>query len=490
MRYIVSLLLILGCLAFERSSSVPGHLKDFDIFVKAIKNKESCLNSEIDINNNLEGLKNQLMLSDSQLDVFIAFSKSISKFNSGHTQIHPGLTVYTEWLKLRNSLPFDYFISGKKLISNKTEQADLEYAKEESNYISRLNNIIPPYSEILEINNQSLDEMMMKIQYLLPSDEGAIDFKYFQAAQMFEFYRTISFPIDLDSVPVKFIHKTDTLTNYYQLGPAPVHSINKRNKFFATMEASFKHSKGTLKQLNNETAYFRFESFSSCYGYKFESFLKKSFKSIKSWNTKNLIIDLRENTGGAMQYQLMKYFVGEKVFLGTYVVDKSQSYFWNSHIKKFTKGYIQHSLISKLQKRQIRRNIFNDGKVFTDKVDKDLIFKGRIIIITDEGTFSSASILSSNLKGLCNAEIIGRTAGGSFYRGNAGSLVLLLPNTKNEVLINPNKFTSHLKQAEDSQKIKQPDLIIESPLLPFQKTDDYYIKNALNYLQDNPRPLL
>lgn len=487
MRILIFFFLVFIFFGF-RSSSTPGHIKDFQIFESAIKNKESCLSGDSTLNENLTLLKQELIHSKNPIEIYKAFSKSISKMQSGHTQIHPGMSVYLEWLKMRKSLPFDYFISGKKLISNKTELEDLAFAQKEPAYQKKLNPVMPAYSQILEIDHLTLQDMMKEIEIYISSDENGIDFKYFQTAQMFEFYRTITSSTEKDSVLVKYVYKLDTIEQYYQLGPAPIHSINKRNKYYADLENNNSHSKGFFKQLNSQTAYLRFSSFRSCYGLKYEYFLKKTFKTIQDLQTKNLIIDLRQNTGGAMQYSIMKYFVGEGQYLGTYVIDKSQSYFWDSHIKKLSKGYIQHSMISRLQKRQIRKNTFNEGRVYTEKVDEDLIFKGRIIVITDEGTFSSASILASNLKGLCNAEIIGRRAGGSFYKGNAGSLVLQLPNTKNEVIINPNKFTSHLPPSSNSQAIKIPDYHIASPILPFQEKNNYYIKKALNYIKSNPRP--
>ena len=90
-----------------------------------------------------------------------------------------------------------------------------------------------------------------------------------------------------------------------------------------------------------------------------------------------------------------------------------------------------------------RKGKFNNGTVLSESVDVSLIYEGEIVLITDEGTFSSAAILACYLKSMKNAKIIGQRAGGSFYRGNAGTITLKLPHSKLQIFVNPNTFYSH-----------------------------------------------
>jgi len=133
-----------------------------------------------------------------------------------------------------------------------------------------------------------------------------------------------------------------------------------------------------------------------------------------------------------------------------------------------------------MQKRLQRKAVFDNGTIKTKSVQEHLIFDGEIVVITDEGTFSSASILACHLKTLANAKIIGRTAGGSFYIGNAGTLILELPKSKLKMFVNPNTFYSHLERAEDPFIIKQPDLVLNPLILDKKKLDAYYFKQAKN----------
>jgi hypothetical protein len=125
---------------------------------------------------------------------------------------------------------------------------------------------------------------------------------------------------------------------------------------------------------------------------------------------------------------------------------------------------------------------FNEGIQETEYVDTNLIYKGEIVVITDEGTFSSAAILACHIKTMSNAKIIGRAAGGSFYAGNAGTLLVKLPQSGFLIAINPNTFYSHLDRTDDPSAIKQPDLFLSPLILESSDQDQFYFKQAISLL--------
>ena len=226
--------------------------------------------------------------------------------------------------------------------------------------------------------------------------------------------------------------------------------------------------------------YFRFRSFKSCFGSKYESFLHDSFEELHRKKIDYLIIDLRGNTGGAMQYEFMRYISGEDIDLGKYVVSKPKRPIENSHFVKISPDYMKHIRASRLQKRLQRKGKFDDGKVKTDKIDPEFIYHGEIVVITDEGTFSSAAILACHLKTLANAHIIGRNSGGSFYAGNAGTITLKLPHSKLKILVNPNTFYSQLNPVINPIEIKVPDRIEDPLIIGWKNREAYYYNVAKN----------
>ena len=477
---IILTFLLFGLLCSSKSLSVKEQKKDLGIFREVLLTKESKIDlhtSETEILNQLDNLESKFQNSLTLIEQFKAYGGVLSKIQCGHTQIHPNKEIFREWLTVRKSLPIDYYLIGKRLVVNKLEKEDVQILKEgKSKY--QLRKKIKPGSEIIEIDHKSIPEMMSEIGEFLSSDEDAVGFKYFQSAHLFEFYRHCTNIFDKDSIQVKYLSKnSDTNTIYFQIGVAPVYTITKR---LSESEKYFQQKEANMGKFVTSGKYgiFSFSSFAASYGFNYEEFLEKSFKKIRAKKIKKLIIDLRGNTGGAMQYSLMRYFVGENVSLGRYIVGKPKKMFESRHLTKFNSDYSKHRKISRKQKRLIRRNNFDNGEVFTTYIDPEFVYKGQIVLLTDEGTFSSASILAAYLKTMCNAKIVGHSAGGSFYKGNAGTLSLKLPKSKMKIFINPNTFYSHLESVNNPLSVKIPDLIVDQIILDPKKRSYFYIKHA------------
>jgi hypothetical protein len=479
-----SVILVISITFLVTSASripISGQLKDFEVFKKVLIEKEGRLNLHTSLDSitfYLDRLEKQLAYDCTPLEEFKHFSAALAKIQCGHTQIHPTKAVLKEWLSARKSLPFDYIVQGKKLYTNKLLAQDtplIYLGKSKFEQKKKLK----AFTEIISIDHKSMPQMMSEIAPFLSSDENGIDFKYFQVAQLFEFYRHMSSPFKEDSILVEYVSGPDTLEKYFQTGTAPVNSMNLRLKQMSDQYAMYEKNMGAFKIVRSKIGYFRFHSFKSSYGKDYELFLEKSFKRIKSKSIKKLIIDVRGNTGGAMQYSIMRYFVGDDVVLGRYVVEKPKRLFEDSHIKKLNSDFFEHRRMSRIQKRKNRQQLFKNGEIKTSHVSEDLIYDGEIIVITDEGSFSSASILASHLKTLANAKIVGRRAGGSFYRGNAGTLSVQLPSSKLKMFVNPNTFYSHLWMPSNTLIIKGPDLELSPGFIKSSKMDDYYLKGAL-----------
>lgn len=489
MRKTFFLLLILPAVAFAPASKSPvaKQLKDFDAFEKVLVAKEGRLDLHQSADSMflyLSRLKSDLSNEHSLIDQFKAYSKTLAKLGCGHTQIHPTRELITEWIREQKSLPLDFIIQGKQLYTNKLLTSDYEIINMEGSNRERVRSI-KGICEVLSIDEKSISEMMTEIAPLISSDEGGIDFKYHQVAQLFEFYRHLSAPFTADSVSMRYVKGNDTISTYLQLGTAPINTINARLQKASEQEAKIEKEIGSFEIKNGDVGVFRFRSFTACNGKEYDLFLERSFKRIKSKKINQLVIDLRGNTGGVMQYSLMRYFVGEDVELGRYVVEKPKKGFETTYLKKRNGDYRRHKWMSRIQRFRIWLDDFENGVVRTEYVDENLIYEGEIVVITDEGTFSSASMLACHLKTLSNAKLIGRRAGGSFYRGNAGTITAVLPNSKFRLMVNPNTFYSQLSTSSNPFKIKEPDVLLEPGYIVPRKQDDYYIDAAIESFKQN-----
>lgn len=463
--------------AFSSSINKP-QLNDAEILIHVLSTKEGTIDihtSKDSLELQFEKLRENLNTKQSYIELYKQFSSTISKIQCGHTQLFPSKKVFKEWVLDRNSLPIDYILVGKQLFVNESIAEDEKIVNADKP--KKQFNCIPKNSEIISIDHQTVPELMEKMGKYISSDEDGIDFKYFQATQLFEFYRCL-IADKKDSVEVLYSEKRDTLKMYLFTGIPPIKTINKRLKEHFVNENKKQKDIGKFTVLKNKYANFKFVSFNDCRGKKYEKFLKESFEEIQKKKLTKMIVDLRGNNGGQMQFSFMRYLLGSKVYLGKYLVKKPFKRFHNQHIRKFNKEYRNHKRLTRIQKRLKRRKSDYDGQIFTRDVDEKLIFKGDIIVITDEGSFSAASILACHLKTLLKAKIVGQPAGGSFYIGNAGTLQVKLPYTNFKMTVNPNTFSTQLERNNNPQQIKQPDLLL-TPITPkMNKKDDWYINKA------------
>ena len=467
-------------------TAVSRQQQDFDVFKTVLNQKEGVLDLHTDkdsIQSYLNELKEELSSEKSLLEQYKLYSATLAKLGCGHTQIIATRKVQKEWLLERNSLPFDMYLVGQHLVVGDEDPEDLENIHEgKSNY--EQSKKLEKGTEILSIDHRTIDEMMVEMGKYISSDENTMDFKYYQASQMFDFYRHLALPFKKDSIHIQYVTpEKDTNEMYFQPGAAPLYAMNNRLAEVSSAYFKAEDDHGKFKIVNDKYGYFRFKSFTSSSGREYEAFLKKSFREIKSKEIDKLVIDLRGNTGGVMQYSFMKYMVGADVKLGRYVIEKPNTPSNRKYISKVNIHYLRHTLMSNQQRRKVASGKFDNGTMRTEKVDRSLIYDGEIVVITDEGTFSSAAMLACHLKTLKKAKLAGRAPGGSFYAGNAGTLLVKLPQSGFKVAVNPNTFYSHLEKTDDPSAIKQPDLFLNPLILDLKEQNQFYFKQAISLFQ-------
>jgi C-terminal processing protease CtpA/Prc len=229
----------------------------------------------------------------------------------------------------------------------------------------------------------------------------------------------------------------------------------------------------------NKYGYFRFYSFKDSKGKEYDAFLKESFEALSKKKIKYLIVDVRGNTGGSMQVEFLRYLLPEGTDLGQYSFVQKRK---RSELRKLktqmreqpTKVYLRNM---RLLKMNASKTDLINGSMTIEKPHKHAEFKGNIVVITDEGSFSAGAMLASHLKTLRNAKIVGAPSGGTFYGGNAGTIPVKLKKSNLIVQFNPNFFASNLFGEEVSPEIKQPDVEVFNESQIPQET---YEKNKKN----------
>ncbi len=479
MKFISLLFILTLCqsLAFSQASPVLKHQRlDFqqfqDAFFKIEANPTLHL-SEAELQADFKQLREDLRSPYSPVELFRLYSAFLSKIACGHTSVAPSKAAIRDWGSKKQCLPFDVIMVNKKLFISPIHPDDIPKPKKGEPVVKqkakKAKEILDGGTEIYAIDEKNIAQWMELISPYISSDENGIDFKYHVAGQLFDFYRYLALPQNKDSIRIDYVYKKDTLHQFVKLGYPLAHTLNDRLDVKETKKEQEKNF-GTFSIEKNKYGYFRFESFKNSKGPKYEEFLKTSFESMKKKKIDKLIIDLRGNTGGIIQIELLKYLVPSGTELGQYVFEKKLS---RKQLRKMgvkmsheaTRAYLKNIKTSqKLAKKSAQM-----GQMVVP-ANTSGVFKGEIVVITDEGSFSAASILAAHLKTLCDAKIVGETAGGSFYAGNAGTLQVHLRKSNLILQLNPNFFATQLYPDEVDHTIKAPDMVTFSEtLIPGEK---------------------
>ena len=165
-----------------------------------------------------------------------------------------------------------------------------------------------------------------------------------------------------------------------------------------------------------------------------KQFCDSVFKDINDKEIPELIIDVRNNTGGSSQ-----------------CVERLISYFPHPNYRLFSKSQIMVSSYSKAYNQkheEIYAQIRNlpDGRLFTIKDTKikgnkteTNLYQGKITILVNDKTYSGASTFAHKMQKFGIAKIKGETGCPTVYFGNF--LTFILPNSKLEYFITFVKFS-------------------------------------------------
>lgn len=423
--------------------------KDFTIFKTSLFDLEANLFDHITEDsleyylNDLEEMVSEKILDDKTL--YKAYSKILVKIQSGHTNLQPTSETYKYWVYEKNSLPMDVVMVGKKLFTHSDYSLLKEEEMKKLSGREKKENFIPKFTEIYSIDGKTIPEIMEEISPYLSSDYNDINFKYFLVKDLFEFYRNLTLSEEKSSVEVQFLDKRDTLTKIIAVGYPPVEDINKRLKENKKKKVKRSERFGRFEIESSKYAYFRFPSFEKSKGRQYKKFLEESFETIEKKEVKNLVVDLRDNTGGFVQYEFLSYLFLEKKAdtLGQFIIAKQDKPTYNRHVTK--NDHYRKLKRLKRKRRRFNKKSGNDdfgSTILYEYLGRRKSFAGKIIVITNEATFSAASMLAADLKHLYGAKIIGSNAGGSFYKGATGNISVELPHSGFVITYNPVYYRS------------------------------------------------
>jgi hypothetical protein len=303
-------------------------------------------------------------------------------------------------------------------------------------YVSRNlseNNLLVKGTEILEIEDISISKLLKNLsKYTFQNGDGSnasVEAYYLQR----NFRRLLYL----------FFDEQDELHLKVKIN-AEVKNLSVKTQplaYLREMEAERNPIRNTdfykniyLSENNVQTSVLRIRSFD---GNEFENGnfrneIQVIFKKIAEKQSKNLVIDVRNNAGGGLDYadEVLKYLLN----------------------KPYQKYQISSSPNIKAKKKGLPVSQFYEPI-------NEYIFRGNTYVLTNEGTFSTAVYLAAHLKNQENVTLVGSICGGAADGSSAGEFTsFTLPNTKFTVslpLIKINYNTTTAFQLKPKYEVRQ-----------------------------------
>ncbi|WP_109098777.1 S41 family peptidase [Aquimarina sp. AU58] len=352
-----------------------------------------------------------------------------TKINCGHSSFYASGDIFSE---LKSNTTNAFFPFKVKFLKD-TLIAAQNYGK------------LKKGDQILSINGNTTKKITTEAFKLLSSDGYNTTFKYRQLEDDFSTNYFLVFGPQ-EKFTIAYLHNSDKESCTVELTGIPKSGLEN------TITENHYEKPYYLEYVDDNTALLTVNTFSTetrKNQKKFFGFLKNSFSEINKKGIKNLILDIRENTGGDD---------GNDMELASYLID---THFKENKYRKLSTidnvpPYPQYLLsqwydmmeldadstpetIQKTMKKMVKEEMIkgDDGAYYwrEDKViHRDPAknkFKGNVFVLTSGRVFSGGGLFSALVRDKSNAIFIGEETGGGYYR-HTGSIPLFynLPNSK------------------------------------------------------------
>ncbi|MDB5171374.1 MAG: C-terminal processing protease CtpA/Prc, contains a domain [Phycisphaerales bacterium] len=199
-------------------------------------------------------------------------------------------------------------------------------------------------------------------------------------------------------------------------------------------------------------------------GDNYPKWVEDTFRMLREKGTKTLIIDMRGNGGGKDEYGAM---------LVSYLTDKPFRYFDHIDIKTIAPSFKEHLDWDANVEGHLRDGTTPNpagGYFVTAKLHPGLAeqqpgkfpFLGKVFVLIEGGTFSTAADFCAVTRHLKRATFIGEETGGGYYGNNSGMMpTLTLPNSKLEIRLPMYEYWNAVSGDEGKRHGTMPDHLVE-----------------------------
>jgi C-terminal processing protease CtpA/Prc len=323
---------------------------------------------------------------------------------------------------------------------------------------------------ITAINGKNTQQLMAKMFPLISTDGNSNGFKSQVISSNFPSWYKLAFGVDstyqVDYINAQGEAKTVTVKNFL---PAKKVTASKDTTLKPAAPPIAKQpSKRQQRQVQllarrslsidtaNSTALLHVGTFSG----RLKSFFRKSVKTLAANDVKNIIIDVRDNTGGKLENStfLTKYFVDKPFKTGDTIAAVTNNIRYKRYIPQAYSLWLPMHLFSKKKAGGRYHKQAEERKISKPAIKYH--FDGNIYVLQGGLSFSAATLFTSNLKGQKNVTILGEESGGGYYGNSAMFLpTIILPNSKLRVILPLYRLVIDSSRHQDGRGVL-PDILV------------------------------
>ena len=437
--------------------------------------------SEADLEAHFAELRQHLSQPMNRRNLYLTYSKFLAKIRDGHTYCNywnqPN-KVKEEVFYGQNKLPFTFRLIGKRMIVDKNASDTPELALG---------------TEILSINGVTVETIIDSLLLVVKADGKGLhkqlnDIQTINTAkyESFDIFYPLFFPTEQDLFLIS--GRNLQTGEWFQVETEGMTRAQRDEALMAKYGEPEVNPEDSweFKIINSLTGYLKLGSFIT---WKMEmnwkKFLREAFSELEEKNIPELIIDIRDNEGGAGEalIELSNYILQKNITLPEY-----QDRLVYQKVPESLKPYL-----TTWENRffDISKKVKPDGQgAYTWKVSSkgktvyktsSKAYKGQITLLVNAANSSLTFILARIMKEHQLATVIGQETGGN-KKGITGGMLffMTLPYSGIEMDI-PLIADYPLQQMPDEGVI--PDIVVEPSVEDFFRGIDTELEAAINHIQ-------
>ncbi len=406
----------------------PEQLKsDFELLRDALEEGHGGLyyyTPKEELDQQFDRIFKSLDQSLTEVDFFNLLAPLIANINDGHTGIllSPAYRAYLENEPVL--LPFNLRFIGQKtyIFRNYSQDKDLAVG-----------------GEVISINNRPISEILDQMMTVIPSDGHIQTSKFRKLESTVRFGETYNL----------LFRKTTSYSIAYrtadnnELRQIKVKGIN-RQELNSIIEERYPDAARNLPPIELEyrenIAVLTIRTFGPAgyqrAGISYPLFMRNAFKELEEKNIQHLIIDLRNNGGGADLYGKL---------LVAYLMDKPFQYYEHLRIRNKELAFLAHTDAPPESRKTLDARLKENESGTYDLMfhpnlgEQKLLqptFKGKVYVMINGGSFSGSGECTSLIHFHKKAVFIGEECGAGYYGNTSGFMPMLtLPHTGIQVRI-------------------------------------------------------